>query len=56
MTASSAKAEPEQREVGMNVDLPESLHRRFKVAAAQQGVTMKSAVIEAIENWLAALP
>lgn len=36
----------------MNVDLPESLHRRFKVAAAQEGVTMKAAVVEAIEAWL----
>lgn len=47
----NATSTPE-KDVGMNVDLPESLHRRIKVAAATEGTTMKAVIIAAIEAWL----
>lgn len=34
------------------VDLPDSLHHRFKVQAAQDGRSMKDLVIEALEAHL----
>ena len=34
----------------LHIELPDNLHRRAKVAAAQRGVTLKAFVIEALER------
>ena len=34
----------------LHIELPDTLHRRAKVAAAQRGVTLKAFVIEALER------
>jgi hypothetical protein len=37
--------------VGVNIALPAELHRRLKVRAAERGLTVKAAVIEALDAW-----
>jgi predicted HicB family RNase H-like nuclease len=34
----------------LHIELPDSLHRRAKIAAVQRGVTLKAFVIEALER------
>jgi predicted HicB family RNase H-like nuclease len=35
----------------IHYEIPEELHRRVKVAAAQQGITLKAAIIQSLEQW-----
>jgi predicted transcriptional regulator len=37
--------------VTMNYAIPEDLHHRLKVMAAQQGTTLKAVVIQALEEY-----
>ena len=37
--------------VGINVQVPERVHRALKVKAAQQGLTVADAVIVAVKEW-----
>ena len=41
-------------DVSINVALPGQLHRKLKSAAAVEGVTIKEAVIAAVDAWTAA--
>ena len=45
----AATAEASKR---LNIQIPESLHARIKIAAAQRGVTMQELVIEAVNESL----
>ena len=36
----------------LNADIPEELHRKIKVAAAQQGVTVKELLLDMIKRHL----
>jgi predicted HicB family RNase H-like nuclease len=36
----------------LNADIPEELHRKIKVAAAQQGVTVKKLLLDMIKRHL----
>jgi hypothetical protein len=38
--------------VSVNVPLPAELHRRVKMAAAADGLTVKEAVILALQMWV----
>lgn len=38
--------------VSINVPLPMDLHRRVKMTAASEGITVKQAVIHALEMWV----
>jgi hypothetical protein len=38
--------------VNINIPLPTELHRRVKMAAAADGLTVKDAVIIALEMWV----
>lgn len=49
MARSSEEKEPTTR---FTADLPDSLHRRFKVAAAEEGETMKDLMMKALERYL----
>jgi hypothetical protein len=44
---------PPMPDVSINVKLPNHVHTQLKVWAAQRGLTVKEAVIEAIEGWCA---
>lgn len=49
MTRETGKKEPTTR---FTVDLPDSLHQRFKVAAAEDNDTMKDLMVKALERYL----
>lgn len=49
MTRDSSEKEPTTR---FTADLPDSLHRRFKIAAAEEGETMKAVFVKALERYL----
>lgn len=38
----------------LSTRIPDSLHRRLKIAAVMRGLTVQEGVHEAIEEWLAA--
>ena len=42
---------PTPPDVTINVPLPADLHRQVKIACAMQDVTLKAAVIAALEAW-----
>ena len=39
--------------VGINVGLPEVLHRQVRIACASRGITLEAAVSEALDQWIA---
>lgn len=43
---------PAAKPARLTIDLPADVHRRFKVAAARNGVGMVDVVREAIEAWI----
>ena len=43
---------PAAKPARLTIDLPADLHRRFKTAAAANGVVMVDVVREAIEAWI----
>jgi predicted HicB family RNase H-like nuclease len=43
-------AEPELKQ--LQVPIPEELHKRCKVVAAERGESMREVVIHALEAWL----
>lgn len=43
---------PVAKPARLTIDLPADLHRRFKTAAAANGVVMVDVVREAIEAWI----
>lgn len=49
MTRETGEKEPTTR---FTVDLPDSLHRRFKVAAAEDNQSMKDLMVAALERYL----
>ena len=40
-------------QVALNIELPADLHADLKSQAAQRRVTLKAAVIQAIQQWIA---
>jgi predicted HicB family RNase H-like nuclease len=40
--------------VAVNYDIPDELHRRCKIAAAQQGVTLRDFLLRALEEQVEA--
>ena len=44
-----ATAEPGRR---LNIEIPQSLHARIKISAAEQGITMQELVIKAVNEVL----
>jgi hypothetical protein len=42
---------PTAETVLVNVPLPAELHRKLRIAAITRGLTLKAAVITAIEEW-----
>lgn len=44
--------QPKAKTVRLNADIPEELHRRIKIKAATQGVTVKELLLEMIESHL----
>ncbi len=45
-------AAPAPKPARLTIDLPADVHRRFKTAAAANGVVMVDVVREAIEAWI----
>ena len=45
----AASAEASKR---LNIEIPESLHARIKIAAVQRGITMQELVVEAVNKSL----
>jgi predicted HicB family RNase H-like nuclease len=37
----------------VNVEVPDDLHRRAKLAAVKKDMTLKAVVIQALEHWVA---
>jgi plasmid stability protein len=37
--------------IAVNIPLPRDLHRQVRVRAAEKGITLKAAVIEALTDW-----
>ena len=50
--ATTAQQKTQPAEISINVPLPADLHRRVKMAAAADGLTVKQAVITALEMWV----
>jgi hypothetical protein len=40
--------------IRMRIDAPATINHAFRVAAAERGVTLKTAIVEAISMWIAA--
>jgi hypothetical protein len=38
--------------VSINLPLPQALHRKLKMAAASEGLTVRQAVVLAVEFWV----
>jgi predicted HicB family RNase H-like nuclease len=36
----------------VNIEVPDELHTRAKLCAVKKGITLKAAVIEALEVWV----
>jgi len=51
-TEIQAQTQLNQPTVSINVPLPIELHRRLKMAAAGDGLTVKDAVVLAVEMWV----
>jgi hypothetical protein len=49
--AKRAAPEPEPT-VYIQIPVPADLHRRLKVRAAEDGMTLKESVLEAIASWV----
>lgn len=45
------RAAPE-RDVGVNVLIPASLHRRLRLRTVKEGTTLSEAVTEAVREWM----
>jgi hypothetical protein len=39
--------------VGLNVGVPETLHRQVRIACASRGIRLEEAVTEALDQWIA---
>jgi hypothetical protein len=52
MTATQSHSSTDTATVSVNVPLPAELHRRVKMAAAADGLTVKEAVILALQMWV----
>jgi hypothetical protein len=50
--ANQASIRAKQPVVSVNIPLPVELHRRLKMVAAAEGLTVKEAVITACEMWV----
>ena len=50
-TTKSRATVANEKSVGVNLELPESLHRQVKSIAAQCGMTIKQAAEQALRQW-----
>ena len=39
------------RKVGLNINVPAELHRRFRIVALERDLTLADAVVEAMDRW-----
>jgi hypothetical protein len=51
-TTTRKKPAPKKPVTGINVLIPSALHRRFRVKAFNDGLTMAEAVEAAVREWL----
>jgi hypothetical protein len=51
-TRTAQRATEPPATININIPLPTELHRRVKIAAASDGLTVKDAVIAALEMWV----
>jgi hypothetical protein len=52
MTQTQSRPLEQRPEVNINIPIPAELHRRVKMAASADGLTLKDAVIMALEMWV----
>jgi predicted HicB family RNase H-like nuclease len=52
LVATPGKTKAPADTVQINVPLPAELHRRLRIEAINQGLSLKDSVIAAIEAWL----
>lgn len=48
---SNISVDNSDKTIAVNVQLPAELHRRVKIAAVQRGISIKAAVVEALDDW-----